>query len=148
MKNVGVISFVALCLLGSATPQNIGDAGVATRLLALEHAWNQAEERKDTKAMDGILDGSMVYIDHDGSLLSKAEFLARVKDPRLQPQEETTESMSAHIFFSTAVVTGVYLAKGIENGKPYTRRGRFTDTWTLKDGIWVCIASQATPILR
>jgi hypothetical protein len=56
--------------------------------------------------------------------------------------------MTAHVFAGTGVVTGVYLAKGVENGKPYIRRGRFIDTWALKDGMWVCVASQATPILR
>lgn len=148
MKNIGLLVLCGLCLLKAAPAQIVGDASVATRLLALEHAWNQAEERKDARAMDSILDNSMVYIDYDGSMLSKAQFLAQIKAPSLQPQQEITQSMSVHVYSNTAVVSGVYIAKGIENGKAYTRHGRFLDTWTIKDGNWVCIASQATPILH
>src|ERR1700722_18600698 len=143
-----MVMLVVLTSLGFAAPQNIVDSGVATRILALEHAWNQAEERKDTKALDNIMDSAMVYVDYDGTLRTKAEFLAKVKAPNLHPQQEVTESMTAHVFAGAGVVTGVYLAKGVENGKPYIRRGRFIETWALKDGMWVCVASQATPILR
>jgi hypothetical protein len=52
------------------------------------------------------------------------------------------------MFRDTIVVTGIYTVKGIEQGKAYVRRGRFTDTWVLRDGKWLCIAAQATPIVR
>jgi len=54
--------------------------------------------------------------------------------------------MTAHIYGESAVVTGVYREKGISNGKPYLRRGRFTDTWVNQSGTWVCVASQSTLI--
>jgi hypothetical protein len=42
------------------------------RILALENAWNQAEEHKDIKAPDSLLDASVVYVDYDGSIMDKA----------------------------------------------------------------------------
>jgi hypothetical protein len=36
---------------------------------------------------------------------------------------EVAEGMTAHVFWNTVVVTGVYVSKGVENGKPYVRRG-------------------------
>ena len=127
--------------------QNGADEGAVTKVLALEHAWNQAEQRKDAKAMDALFDNALVYVDYDGSFQTKAEFLARVKSSTSQPQQETTESMTAHMFGGTVIVTGIYVTKGVEKGKPYVRRGRFVDTWTLRNGSWLCVASQATPIL-
>jgi hypothetical protein len=100
----------------------------------LEHAWNQAAERKDTKALDAILDNSMVYVDDHGILRTKAEFLAWIRSADSHPQQEVTESMTAHMFGSTVVVTGIYVAKGVKNGKPYMRRGRFVDTWAFQEG--------------
>jgi hypothetical protein len=90
----------------------------------------------------------MVYVDYDGTLRTKAEFLARVKMSTTHPEQEVTESMTTRVFGSTAVATGIYVAKGVENGKPYLRRGRFIDTWALKNGTWLCVASQATPFIH
>ncbi len=90
----------------------------------------------------------MTYTDYDGSLKTKSDFLAGVKAAAHTPEEETAESMSAQIYGDTAVVVGVYRVKGIDKGKPYLRRGRFTDTWINHKGNWVCVASQFTLISR
>jgi len=50
------------------------------------------------------------------------------------------------VYGNSAVVTGVYREKGVKNGRPYQRRGRFTDTWVYQSGSWVCVASQSTLI--
>jgi ketosteroid isomerase-like protein len=117
-----------------------------TRILALENAWNRAEEHKDVKALDGLLADNLVYIDYDGSFMDKAQFMASVKAPSLHPEQIVNESMTAHIYGDSAVVTGIYREKGMNKGKPYLRRGRFTDTWVNQNGTWVCVASQSTLI--
>ena len=150
------IFFWLFLLLGVAVDAGCGSPFVAaqeseltaaqSKIIALENAWNQAEERKDAKALDAILDNSLVYTDYDGTVLTKPDFLASVKAPERQPQQQVTESMNARVYGDTAVVTGVYRVKGTEKGKPYLRRGRFTDTWISRNGMWVCVASQYTLI--
>ena len=44
--------------------------------------------------------------------------------------------------------SGVMRVKGVENGRAYTRREQFVDTWLFKGGKWVCIATDATPIVH
>jgi ketosteroid isomerase-like protein len=117
-----------------------------TKILALENAWNQAEERKDVKALETLLDSSLVYIDYDGSIMNKVQFIASVQAPSLHPEQIVNESMTAHVYGDSAVVTGIYREKGLKNGKPYLRRGRFTDSWVYRDQTWVCVASQSTLI--
>jgi len=117
-----------------------------TKILALENAWNQAEEHNDVKALESLLDSSLVYIDYDGSLMNKAQFIASVQVPSLHPEQIVNESMTAQVYGDSAVVTGVYRDKGTNNGKPYLRLGRFTDTWVSRDRTWVCVASQSTLI--
>ena len=117
-----------------------------SKVIALENAWNQAEERKDAKALDAILDNSLVYTDYDGTMMTKPDFLTSVRAPARQPQQQVTESMNARVYGDSAIVTGVYRVKGTEKGKPYLRRGRFTDTWISRNGTWVCVASQYTLI--
>jgi len=117
-----------------------------TKILALENAWNQAEEHKDTGALDGLLAATLVYIDYDGTLMNKAQFMASVKAPSLYPDQIVNESMTAQVYGDSAVMTGIYREKGIHNGKTYLRRGRCTDTWINENGTWRCVASQSTLI--
>jgi len=114
------------------------------RILALETAWNHAEQSKDVAALDQLLASSLVYVDYDGSLQNKAQFLATTKSESLHPEQITNDEMTAHVYGDAAVVTGVYREKGISKGKSYSRRGRFTDTWVKEKGTWLCVASQST----
>ncbi len=131
-------------LSGVAAAQDSNAEADRSRILALENAWNQAEEHKDSAALDGLLSDSLVYVDYDGSLMGKAEFMAAVKAPSLHPDQIVNESMTAHLYRGSAVVTGVYREKGVSKGKPYLRHGRFTDTWVFLNGTWQCGASQST----
>jgi hypothetical protein len=110
----------------------------------LESAWNQAVETRDTKALDTIFDNLLIYVEHDGSVMTKAEYLTTVRKSLGNPQHVTTEKMTAHVWGSTAVVTGIYNETGVRGSKQYRRRGRFIDTWIFKNNTWICIAAQAT----
>src|ERR1700752_2644997 len=141
--------FPLLCLTlatTAAVPDQLDAA--QTRILALENAWTQAEEHKDVNALESLLDATLVYVDYAGSLMDKAQFMASVKVPSLHPEQIVNESMTAHVYGDSAVVTGVYREKGEKNGKPYLRRGRFTDTWVFHQGSWVWVASQSTLIMK
>lgn len=140
--------FLMLCLTLAAAPVPDDLDAAQTRILALENAWNQAEEHKDVNALDSLLDPTLVYIDYDGSMMDKAQFMASIKQPSLHPEQIVNESMTAHVYGDSAVVTGVYREKGQKSGKPYLRRGRFTDTWVFHQGNWVCVASQSTLIAK
>ncbi len=143
MKTLAVLLVVvAFSAVGNA---QTGD-GEPSKILALENAWNLAEQRKDVKALDELLGSGLVYIDYDGSIMTKAEFLASVQKPSLHPEQIVNESATVHVYGNMAIVTGIYREKGINRGKPYLRRGRFTDTWVYQNGLWQCVASQSTLI--
>jgi len=116
------------------------------RILLLENAWNKAEERKDVRALDELLAGTLVYTDYDGSFMNKAQFLDSVKDATVQPEQIVNEHATVQIYGSSAVVAGNYREKGTSHGEPYLRRGRVTDTWVNQNGTWQCVASQSTLI--
>ena len=107
--------------------QDDSESAVRSKIIALEKAWNQAYKAADIRALDSILDNEIVLINDDGSVQSKAEFLAGVKATRNNSQEQqvSPESMSVHVFGNTAISTGVFRAKGVEGGKSYVRRGAF-----------------------
>jgi ketosteroid isomerase-like protein len=140
-----VQAVVCLASLGGWS-QDAPGPEAASRIIALENAWSRAAESKDLKALDTLLDNGFVYVDPDGRLMTKADVLADVKASNVQ--QAVTEGMTAHLYGNVAIITGTVKIRGVENGKPLLRRGRFTDTWLYRSGAWACVASQETAILR
>ncbi len=132
--------------------QSGSDAAIQSKIIALEQLWNQAYKSADIKALDSILDDRVVLVNDDGSSQTKSEFLASVKsaapEPTAQQQQVAPESLSVHVYGNVAIATGVMRVKGVDNGKPYTRRERFVDTWVQRGSSWVCVGTNATPVLR
>ena len=151
MKLAWVVT-IMMCAAVWAGAQNESEAATKSKIVALEQLWNQAYKSGDTKALDSILDDAIVLVNDDGSVQTKAEFLASVKtsapQPTAQQQQVAPESFNVRVFGNVAIATGVMKVKGVENGKPYTRRERFVDTWLLKRGSWVCVGTDATPVLH
>jgi ketosteroid isomerase-like protein len=144
-----VVVPLAVCLFSLwATPQDRTGRDAESRLLAVENVWNQAEAKGDTKALSMIFDDDLIYVDENGQLLTKSEFLAKAKSQSAYPQLLTTQAMSAQVYGDTAVVTGTYRIEQTKGKKRVQREGRFTDTWVRTHGTWVCVAAQSTPILR
>ena len=112
-----------------------------TRIIALENSWNQAELHNDAHAVDMLLADDFVMTVADGYTLNKAAMLASVRDTSYRPEVLQSENMEVHMYGNTAIVTGSYLEKGKDKGKPFERRGRFTDTWINLAGQWQCVAS-------
>jgi ketosteroid isomerase-like protein len=146
MKRLAWIMLLACSTV--AQGQSASDPGDKQKIIALEHAWDQALSGSDLKALSAIFNSALIYIDDDGTLLTKSEYLLRVSETGSRLQQIVTEEMDVQMFGSTAIVVGTYRAKGMENGKPYRRRGRFMDTWVLTGENWTCVASSATPILH
>jgi Domain of unknown function (DUF4440) len=142
-----VVFTVLVLLVTTGLPQTIKGADPEqSKILALGNAWNQAEKHKDSKALETLLHPDLVYVDYDGSMMTKVEFIASIKAPSLIPEQIVNESMTAHVYGDSAVVSGIYTEKGVKNRKPYMRRGRFTDTGVYQSGLWMCVASQSTLI--
>jgi ketosteroid isomerase-like protein len=112
-----------------------------SRILALESAWNNAELHNDAAAVQMLLADDFVMTVAEGKLYNKAEILASVKERSYSPELLESSGMVVHPYGHTAIVTGAYHEKGVDKGKPWERRGRFTDTWLFLDGKWQCVAS-------
>jgi ketosteroid isomerase-like protein len=148
MRFIGTLMVLVCATALLVSAQDDDDRVVQSKIIALEKAWNQAYKSGDHRALDRILDHEIVLINDDGTVQTKGEFLASVKKSNSQEQQVAPESMSVHVFGNTAISTGVFRAKGVEAGKPYVRKERFVDTWLYKGGNWVCVATNATPVLR
>jgi hypothetical protein len=138
----GLLAWPLPCLRG----QEDADVRSRSQVLALESIWNQAVTQQDMKALAAIFDDAFVYVDAEGLLMTKADFLARMKKAHVQRM--VTESITAQMFGTTSIVTGTYRSFEMLDGKAVQRRGRFINAWVYKKGAWFCVAAQDTPLLR
>ena len=132
-----------LCTAGTLCAQKRSDSDTASKIIALENAWNRASESKDIRGLDNLLDERFLYVDFNGRLMNKAEVLKDVQDSGVQ--QVLISSMVVRLHGETAIVTGLFQMKAIEHGKTLLQKGRFVDTWLLKEGRWVAIGSLTTP---
>lgn len=144
---------ISICAIAAcATAQPDPDAETKATILALEKMWFQSFASKDTRAIDSILDSSILLVNFDGTTQTKGDYLAGLKIAFAQPDylesQTLPESMTVSVFGTTAIATGVYQVKGVLHGKPYSRHERFVDTWRHRDGLWLIVGTQATPVLR
>jgi ketosteroid isomerase-like protein len=148
MREVVLALAVVGLLAFHCRAQEDNSSAVSSKLLALERAWNLAEEKGDIRALAMIFDDSMVYIDEDGALLTKSQFLTHARDARGNLRSRATQTMRVGVYGDIAVVVGSYHARGMERGQPYQRDGRFIDLWIFQRGSWTCLVAQATPMVR
>lgn len=140
----GKFAVVLAVLLFSTLQLLAQESSDKARVLSLENAWNEAEVNKDAKALAALLADTFAYTDADGEFEDKTQFLADIKSGT--SSLIVNEGMKAESYGDVIVVTGSYRERGVEKGKPYQRRGRFTDTWIRREGQWLCAASQETLI--
>src|SRR5260370_36627991 len=128
----------AICVLVSAWAaigvgqESVKPSGEEGRIIALESAWDQAEQNKDATALANLLADNLVYVDYDGSLNNKQQFLASIKSARVSSEQINNEGVTVRLYNNNnnlAVSTGIYRDKGGEKGKPFQRRYDLTQLW-------------------
>ena len=135
-----LLVILGLCFSGILLAQQ--PAGDETRIIGLENSWNLAQKNHDANAMAGILHPDFVFTDYDGTVMTKPQFLASIRDTSNTLTLEASDDMVLHRFGDTVVVTGATHEKGKQKGKAYEHYGRFTDTWIRHNNEWLCVASQ------
>lgn len=129
------------CMLFCFLFSLLAEAQDTSKVIAMENAWNQAERHNDAGAVELLLADDFVMTTAEGTMYNRAQIIASVKDTSYKPDVLQSSDMTIHANGNTAVVTGAYYEKGIDKGKPWERRGRFTDTWIWMNGRWQCLAS-------
>jgi ketosteroid isomerase-like protein len=131
------LAVTAVCLMLAF----MANAQEPTKIIAMENLWNRAELNNDASAVQLLLADDFVMTVAEGATYNKAQIVASVADKSYRPEVLQSTDLVVHSYGDTAVVTGAYYEKGIDKGKPWERRGRFTDTWMNLGGRWQCIAS-------
>jgi ketosteroid isomerase-like protein len=142
MKMTRVFAVVLVAAASTFAQSSLKATGDESKIIALENLWNQMQIRHDADAMEKMLDPDFVLTDYDGTVMSKGQFLASIKDMSYAVTVEVSQDMRLFSHGDTVIVIGATHEIGKYKGKAYEHRGRFTDTWIRGDGRWICVASQ------
>jgi Domain of unknown function (DUF4440) len=137
---VALVAALAAGLWGQAAGPDI-DASIR----ALERQWMVGQARNDDRALNLLFDDALLYVEY-GRLVSKGEYLTRIKTQVPNLDQITMEGMAVRIFGDTAVVVGSYREKPAPGGNAKIRRWKFVDTWVYKKNGWVLVAAGATAV--
>ncbi len=135
---------LALVPMGRVAAQRSKEDSQQSKLLVMEHLWNEAQVNRDARALDFMIGTAFVNTEYDGEVSDKAKFLADIKDPQFNLSSLTIQDLKVSMYADSAVVVGIYRTKGSYQGRSYEHVGRFTDTWVYTEGRWQCVASHTS----
>ena len=88
----------------------------------LERAWNQAEAKHDVGALKSIVGDTLSYIDFDGSIMNKAEYLEDVTKTSYQADHLYDEGLKVNVYDNAAVAVACIGRRAPTRARP-TRTG-------------------------
>ncbi len=128
------------------TAQNASE--VEKQIKDLENQWNDAVLNHDAATMNRILAQDVIDTSSTGRVQGKAEDLADLKSGEPKLESSSVHDMKVRVYGNVAVVNGRYVQKGTYKGKDISGEGRFTDVFVKRQGHWMCVSTQGTPIVK
>jgi ketosteroid isomerase-like protein len=124
----------------------LAQAGKAEQeIRAMEKLWNESRARADVVALGALLDERWTVTHGDGTINTKAEYLADLKSGvRKFFGDVKQDDFTVRVYGDTAVAAGVSDSKVEYKGKPSGGALRFTRVYVKRDGRWIMITSHAT----
>jgi ketosteroid isomerase-like protein len=137
---------VALAMVVSGTVARAAAADSAEEAVtAAEHQWLKSQQTNNIDLLAPLLADKVVETTDEGKVRTgKEAVLAAAKSGTWSSVEYT--DLKVTVFGHTAIATGTFTGKGTNAGKPVDVRQRFTDTWVMTNGKWLCVATQDSPL--
>jgi len=110
------------------------------QLVALNNDYIHSVQHSDAKRFDEILAPDFLNSNPDGTLSTRAEFLAFIAKPATL-RNLAIEDVRIRILGDFAIIHArtVYTKP---DGQP--AKGRYTDMWSKRSGSWLCVAAHVT----
>jgi hypothetical protein len=133
---------VGLFALASAR----AEPGNREAVMAASHAFDQAQLSGDRAELERYLAPDFRIVYSSGRVGDRAGFIANFTSPALQIAEIRVEApYYSDLGRDAAIVGGVGIIRGTENGAPFEERFMFADTFVRRDGRWYAVYAQVTP---
>jgi ketosteroid isomerase-like protein len=150
MKTKIALCFLAVISFGVAMSARAqaADGTAEKAVAAAEEQWTQSERTNNVDLLAPLLADKFIDIDTDGTISSRAKFLADSKATKFTSVDIQDFHITA--IGQTAIATMVFKAKGTDaKGKPLDYNARWADTYVkMPDGKWQCVLSQGSDLKK
>jgi ketosteroid isomerase-like protein len=126
---------------------------IAEVITKLDQQWGQAFVTKDTAFLKSIWADGLRFTQHDGTVFDKEAALADYEDNTDTYTSAVTAPFKVRVYGKNfAVAAGDYHETGKDkDGKPFSRRWRFTDVWVRKqmstgERKWQCVGGHSSKL--
>ena len=141
-----LIFIVVMAYSPSAAAAQMSVKSAQEILIQLERDWVAALQRNDVKFVDSVLAEEFVATYGDGSRGDRKRELQLVAEFNSQVDKWTVDEFIVKVFRDTAVVWFTQRMVGPVQGKPTEIVTRYMDVFVLRNGKWLCVASQSTRV--
>ena len=119
-----------------------GDPVAAVR--ALEARWEAAYMKNDKKAVAALLAKDFMGVSTENKVMNKAQLITEsFSDVQGLTGSKMMNTKTRAYGPDVVVEVGDSQVQGKgKDGKAYTKTYRYTDTWVMRDGAWLCVAEQ------
>ena len=116
------------------------------QILKLEDDWVRAMETKDRQLLDKIVAPSFTFIEPDGTVKNRAEYLTARSGESYQTETFENTDLKVQLLGNFAIVSGLANITERRHGKRYRFRARWKEISRKSNGNWQVLTSQATPV--
>jgi len=139
------VSFALVLIVGQPAAQAAAADSAVQAVTAAENQWLKSQQTNNVDLLAPLLADKVVETTDEGKVRTgKEAVLAATKSDNWSSAEYT--DLKVTVFGHTAIATGTFTGKGTNAGKPVEVRERFTDTWVMENGKWLCVATQGSPL--
>lgn len=138
---------LALAVLTAAPPAGAQEVKSDQQvLIELERQWDDAFHRQDAAFIESLLAEEFIATYGDGTRGDKAREVSLAREFNQQIDSRRLEDFIVKVYRDTAVVWFTQILVGPVQGKPTEIRYQYIDVWVIRDGRWLCVASQSTRV--
>ena len=105
------------------------------------HKMLDCYKHRQVEVFAAVLDEDFVITFEDGSTYSKTGYLSYSARSSTRVELAEISEMKVRMHGATAIVTGIYHEKGLDNQRTYDYHDRFTDVWMKESGKWRLVAA-------
>ena len=112
----------------------------------IEVEWGDAFEQRDIETLDRLMADDYILTDPLGSVRTKAESLAAIKNNEVHFESTKSDNVNVRINGDTAVVTGRSTFRGRYKGWSMAGQYQYTDVLVKRRGSWQAVGSHITAV--